>query len=121
MLPCYCYALPDREEPGFRKAQKEVLSVLEEDRSKSAIIDLLYKELKRNKNNIAKEFLAFVSKECNPQRKVRFAEVSHATNSRTGELIPFNTFSKRLIVKEETRARDPIPPAEDDSDYSWEL
>ena len=121
MLPCYCYALPDREEPCFRKAHKEVLTTLEEDRSKSTIIDLLYKELKENKNNVAKEFLAFVSKECNPQRKVRFAEVSHATNSRTGERIPFNTFSKRLIVKEEPRSRDPIQPAEDDSDYSWEL
>ena len=99
MLPCHCYVLPDREEPSFHKAHKEVLSTLEEDRSKSTIIDLLYKELKENKNNIAKEFLAFVSRECNPQRKVRFAEVSYTTNPRTGEQMPFNTFSKRLIVE----------------------
>ena len=121
MLPCRCYDLPDREEPGFRKSQKEVLSILEEERSTSQIIDLLYKELEENKNNIAKEFLAFVSKECNPQRKVRFAEVSYANDSRTGERIPFNTFSKRLIVKEEPRLRNPIETTKDDSDDSWEL
>ena len=149
MLPCHCYVLPDREEPSFRKAHKEVLSTLEEDRSKSTIIDLLYKELKENKNNIAKEFLAFVSKECNPQRKVRFAEVSYAINPRTDERTPFNTFSKRLIV-EPIEPNTPIKPKsmespkddsirdagqtngvdrsegansgeDEDSDYSWEL
>ena len=112
MLPCRCYALPDREEPGFRKAQKEVLSIIEEERSESQIIDLLYKELKENKNNIAKEFLAFVSKECNPQRKVRFAEVSHAHYPYSTKQIPFNTFSRRLITKE---------TPEDNSDDSWDL
>ena len=128
MLPCRCYAIPDREEPGFRKAQKEVLSIIKEERSTSQIIDLLYKELEENKDNIAKEFLAFVSKECNPQRKVRFSEVSYATDSRTGERIPFNTFSKRLIIEQK-----PIKSPNDDnsfdtrssedeySDYSWEL
>ena len=121
MLPCRCYALPDREEPGFRKAQKEVLSILEEERSKSQIIDLLYKELEENKNNIAKEFLAFVSKECNPQRKVRFAEVSYANDSLTGERTPFNTFSRRLITKEEPPTPNPIETTEDDSDDSWVL
>lgn len=112
MLPCRCYALPDREEPGFRKAQKEVLSILEEEHSKSKIIDLLYKELEENKDNIAKEFLAFVSKECNPQRKVRFAEVSHAYDPYSHKQTPFNTFSRRLIAKE---------TPEDDSDDSWDL
>lgn len=135
MLPCHCYALPDREESGFRKAQKEVLSVLEEERSKSTIIDLLYKEINANENNIAKEFLAFVSRECNPQRTVRFAEVSYAVNSQTGKRTPFNTFSKRLIVEpiEPTAPIKPEPiesPEDDsirnasedeDSDYSWEL
>lgn len=112
MLPCHCYAIPDREEPGFLKAQKEVLSILEEERSKSQIIDLLYKELEENKNNIAKEFLAFVSKECNPQRKVHFAEVSYAHDPNSTKLIPFNTFSKRLITEE---------TPEDNSDDSWDL
>lgn len=128
MLPCYCYALPDREEPGFRKAHKEVLSVLEEERSKSTIIDLLYKELKENENNIAKEFLAFVSRECNPQRKVRFAEVSYSINPRTDERTPFNTFSKRLIIEPkpmESPNNDGSKGAnsgeDEDSDYSWEL
>ena len=100
MLPCRCYVLPDREEHGFRKAQKEVLSILEEERSKSHIIDLLYKELEENENNIAKEFLAFVSNECNPQRKVRFAEVSHSHDPYRTKQIPFNTFSRRLITEE---------------------
>ena len=112
MLPCRCYDLPDREEPGFRKAQKEVLSILEKERSKSQIIDLLYKELEENENNIAKEFLAFVSKECNPQRKVCFAEVSHAHDPYSTKQIPFNTFSRRLITEE---------TSEDNSDDSWDL
>lgn len=121
MLPCHCYALPDREEPSFRKAQKEVLSVLKEERSKSHIIDLLYAELKENKNNTTKEFLAFISKECNPQRKVRFAEVSYAYNSRGTTPIPFNTFSKRLIVEEKQIVQEPLEILEYDSDESWDL
>lgn len=121
MLPCHCYVLPDREEPGFRKAQREVLSVLEEERSTSQIIDLLYKELKENKNNVAKEFLAFVSKECNPQRKVRFADVSQAHDPYSTKMIPFNTFSRRLITKEEPTTQDPVKNAKDDSDDSWDL
>ena len=118
MLPCYCYAIPDREEPGFRKAQKEVLSILEEERSKSQIIDLLYKELETNENNIAKEFLAFVSKECNPQRKVCFAEASFAIDPFTSKHISFNTFSRKLITKEEPNKYELIETTEDDSDDS---
>jgi hypothetical protein len=121
MLPYHCYAIPDREEPGFRKAQKEVLSILEKERSTSQIIDLLYKELEENKDNIAKEFLAFVSKECNPQRKVRFAEVSYAHSPYGTERIPFSTFSRRLITKEEPITHNPIETTEDDSDDSWDL
>ena len=121
MLPCRCRYIPDREKPGFSKAQKEVLSVLEKERSKSQIIDLLYKELKENKNNIAKEFLAFVFKECNPERKVRFADVSYAHTPSSTEQIPFNTFSKRLIIEEEPITQEPIETTENDSDYSWEL
>ena len=121
MLPCRCYTIPDREKHGFRKAQKEVLSILEEERSKSQIIDLLYKEIKENKNNIAKEFLAFVFKECNPQRKVRFAEISYAYSHRNTEPIPFNTFSKRLIIEEEPITQELPEILEYDSDESWEL
>lgn len=121
MLPCTCYAIPDREERGFQKAQAVVLSTLEEERSNSRIIDLLYKELKQNKKNIAKEFLAFVSEECNPQRKVRFAEVSHVCKPRSTKKIPFNTFSRRLIVEEKTIIQKPQELIEDDSDESCEF
>lgn len=121
MLPCRCNAFPDRGEPSFRKAQKEVLSILEEECPKSQIIDLLYKELEENKNNIAEEFLAFVFKECNPQRKVRFAEVSYAHDPDSTEPIPFNTFSRRLIAKEEQTTNNPIETTENDSEDSWVL
>ena len=121
MRSCLCYAIPDREEPGFRKAQKEVLSFLEEKRSGSQIIDLLYKELKENKNNIAKEFLAFVSKECSPQQKVRFADVSYVYTSRRTTPIPFNTFSRRLIIEEQPVTQEPLEIPEYDSDDSWGL
>ena len=121
MLPCYCYALPDREEPGFRKAHKEILSTLKEERSKSTIIDLLYKELKENKNNIAKEFLGFVSRECNPQRKVRFAEVSHVCMPHSTKKTSFNTFSKRLIIEEDPTIQEPAKSMDDDSDETYDL
>lgn len=121
MLPNNCYALPDREEPGFRKAHKEVLSILEEERSTSRIIDLLYKELEANENNVAKEFLAFMSRECNPQRKVRFADVSYAYTFSSTDRVPFNTFSKRLITNDDPIMDDPVETTEDDSDNAWEI
>jgi hypothetical protein len=92
------------------------------------ITDLLYKELKENKNNIAKEFLAFIFRECNPQRKVRFAEVSYTDDSRTNEQISFNTFSKRLIIEpktiespEDNSAKSTSSDEDEDSDYSWTI
>lgn len=121
MLPCSCYAIPDREEPGFRKAHNELLSALEEERSSSQIMNLLYKELRENKNNVAKEFLAFVFEECNPQRKVHFADVSYACTPSSAKKIPFNTFSRRLIVNENPTIQEPSEPTEDDSEESCEF
>lgn len=121
MLPCTCYAIPDREEAGFQKAQADLLSILEEERSSSTIIDLLYKELKQNRKNIAKEFLAFVYDECNPQRKVHFAEVSHVCNPQSTKKIPFNTFSRRLINENDSCIQEPAESTEDDSDESYEF